>query len=60
MTALHCVRLNRERASKSGFWAPLRLVCYMPLAHYLAAAFWQPLRSNTQHLGLSNRAALDF
>ena len=58
---LHCVRLNpraREQKAKSRF---LGLVFYRTLAHYFdGCAFWQPLRSNTQPLGLSTVAALDF
>ena len=51
---------TNERASKRSFGGYLASVLQNAIIIFGCAFYWQPLRSNTQHLGLTTNAALDF
>ncbi len=57
----NCTALRLKPASaRAEDKARFGLVSYRTLADFIGRAFWQPLRSNTQHLGLKKYAALEF
>ena len=49
-----------RKASKSAGGSRAWASALQDASSMAGCAFWQPLRSNTQHLGLNSRAALDF
>ena len=51
---------TNERASKRSFGGLLASVLQTLSLFFGCAFHWQPLRGNTQHLGLITNAALDF
>ena len=55
-----CGDTTSERESKRSFGGLLASVLQDAIIIFWCAFHWQPLRSNTQHLGFSTRTALDF